>query len=371
MILNQVFHIMKIKRTSGLLLLIIAIAGLPVAMLLNHSAGKVFSKPFTFRVLHEQVFSTPRLAFRLRAVVNERIKEVTDLKTGMIVAVFSKADSRKWQELLDGLLPEELRKPVIDEVLKGAYEWLENDETYPDVVIQIRPVVTHVEANTEFLFRWAHAVASAPIPDAREVSDLKSRNYGDSIPPLLMTNVPDSLYNAFARRGGELMAARLHGADLPVVLDLTLLIREKVPEKDMLQAKATIRNIRFMADWLWVLMLVILAGGIWLYGPKNRDLRPLAINILGAMAMAMLALAWMAGNYLLADWELAIHAAATDVPRTIRDQLTALITYYLNHASAAIYLIGFLLLGLSAMLYATGWVNLKSYNILPLKNKKS
>lgn len=371
MILNQAFHIMKIKRTSGLILLIIAIAGLPVAMLLNQSAGKVFSKPFTSRVLHEQVFSTPRLAFRLRAVVNERIKEVTDLKTGMIVAIFSKADSRKWQELLDGLLPEELRKPVIDEVLKGAYEWLENDETYPDVVIRTQPVINHVEANTEFLFRWAHAVASAPIPDALEVLDLKSRNYGDSIPPLLMTNVPDSLYNAFARRGGELMVVQLRNANLPFALDLTQLIREKVPEKDMLRAKARILNIRFMADWLWVIVLVILAGGVWLYGPATGNLRPLSINVLGAMALAMFALAWMASNYLLADWELTIHTAAADMPRTIRDQLIALITYYLNHASAAMYLIGFLLLGLAAMLYAAGWVNLKSYNILPLKNKKS
>ena len=89
------------------------------------------------------------------------------------------------------------------------------------------------------------------------------------------------------------------------------------------------------------------------------------------MALAMLALAWMASNYLLANWELSINAGAIGLPRAVRDQLIGLITYYINHASATMYRIGFVLLGLIAMLYAVRLVNLKPYHILQFKNKKS
>lgn len=370
MILNQVFPIMKIKRTLGLILLTTAIVGLPIATLLNQSVGKVFSRPFTSRVLHEQVFATPKLAFSLKALVNERIKEVTDLKTGMIVAIFSKADSRKWQELLDRLLPGRLRNPVIDEVISGAYQWLEGEGAYPNLVVQTGPVIRHMEAHTEFLFRWAHSVTNAPMPAAREVLDLKNRNYGDSIPPLLMGNVPDSLYNDFARRGGELMAIRLYNASPPATLDLTQLIKEKVSETDMLKAKAAMHNMKFISSWLWLMLLIILAVGIWLYGSKAGSFWPLAVNTLGSMALAMFALGWMASNYLLSNWELTINARTTGVPRAIRDQLIALITYYLNHASASMYLIGFILLGTALVLYAARFFNLKPYYALQFKNKK-
>ena len=70
------------------MLLVLGVTGLPVAVLLNQLAGRIFSMDYTARVLHEQVFSTPKLAVRLKAVVNEQMKEVSDLKTGMIVAIF-------------------------------------------------------------------------------------------------------------------------------------------------------------------------------------------------------------------------------------------------------------------------------------------
>ena len=362
---------MKFKRLAGLILLITAVIGLPVAVLMNQSVGKVFSRPFTSRVLHEQIFSTPQLAFSLKALVNERIKEVTDLKTGMIVAIFSKADSRKWQELLEGLLPGRLRDPMIDEAMRSMYQWLEEEEVYPDIVIPIQPLTGHLEAQTGFLFRWAHTVANAPVPDAREVLNMQSRNYGDSIPALLMSNVPDSLYEAFSRRGGELMAIQLRNANLTSSLNLTQIIREKVPEKAMMEIKTATLRMQFIADWLWVMVLIILAVGIWLYRPKTREIRPLAMNVLASTALVMLALGWMASNYLLANWELIIHAKAIDVPRAIRDRLIALITYYLHHASAAMYFIGFLLLGLAFVSYATRWVSLTPHFILQLKNKKS
>ena len=362
---------MKIKRTSGLVLLIFGIIVLPVALLLNQSLGKVFSRAFTSQVLHEQVFSTPQLAIRLKAVVNERMQSVTDLKTGMIVAIFSKASLRKWQDLLDGLLPETLRDPIIDNTLAEIYYWLDNEEPYPDIAIQTQPVIEHLEENTEFLFRWAHSVTNPPLLGAEEVLALKKQNYGDSIPPLLLANVPDSLYDEFARRGGELMALQLQKADPPSELNLKQIMREKIPEQNLLQAKATLNKVKFLADWLWVFSLVALAVGIWLYAPGKDKVWKLSCNSLAAIAAGMLALGWMVTNYWLANLELKIHASATQMPRAIRDQVIALITYYLDHAASVMYLLGFVMLGTAVALYTGRLVWQRTTFFLQLKPKRS
>ena len=361
----------KIKRILGTTFLVVGIIALPAALLFNQSVGKLFSEKFTTQVLHEQVFSTPKLATRLKAVVNEQMAEVTDLKTGMIVAVFSKASVRKWKELLDELLPAQLRDPVIDGTLSEAYNWIDNDEPYPNIVISTQPVIDHLQEKTEFLFRWAHSVTRPPMLEAEELIALKQQNYGDSIPPLLLANVPDSLYDEFARRGGELMALQLQLAQPPRELNLTQAIREKVPVENTRVAKARIKTIRFFSCWLWVIILGILAGGAWLYGPKIGDIWPLAINSFGSMAMIMFALSWLASNYLLANLELTINAEVTGIPRAIKDQLIELITYYLGHASKVMYLVGFILLGIVIILYTGRLVSQRPQFFLHLKAKKS
>ena len=361
----------KIKRIAGITLMGLGIVALPVALLLNQSVGKLFSEKFTTQVLHEQVFSTPKLATRLKAVVNERMAEVTDLKTGMIIAIFSKASVRKWQELLDELLPARLRDPVIDNTFSKAYRWIDDEEPYPGIVISTQPVIQHLHQNTEFLFRWAHSVTRPPMLEAGELIALKQQNYGDSIPPLLLANVPDSLYDEFAQRGGELMALQLQQAQPPKELNVTQMIREKVPAEGIKEAKAGIKKIRFFSCWLWVIILVILAGGVGLYGPKIGDIWSLAINSFGSMAMIMFALGWLASNYLLDNLELTIHAQVTGIPRAIRDQLLELITYYLGHASTFLYRVGSILLGSVVLLSIGRLVSQRPHLFLHLKTKKS
>lgn len=362
---------MKIKRTSGLVLLIFGIVVLPVALLLNQSVGKVFSKDFTSQVLHEQVFSTPQLAIRLKAVVNERIQSVTDLKTGMIVAIFSKASLRKWQDLLDGLLPETLRNPIIDNTLAEIYYWLDNEESYPDITIQTQPVIEHLEENTEFLFHWAHSVTNPPMLETEEIMVLKQQNYGDSIPPLLLANVPDSLYDEFAQRGGHLMALQLQKANPPAVLNLRQMIQEKVPEENLKNAKVTISKVKFLSRWLWTISVVAIAIGVWLYAPGKGEILQLSFNSLLAIATGMFALGWMATNYLLANLELEIHANAAHLPRAIRDQIIALITYFLDHAGSIMYPLGFASLGAAVILYTGRLLAQRTTSFLQLKPKKS
>ena len=362
---------MKIKRTSGLVLLALGIITLPVAVLLNQSLGKAFSKTFTSQVLHQQVFSTPQLAIRLKALVNERMQSVTDLKTGMIVAIFSKASLRKWQDLLDGLLPGTLRDPIIDDTVAEVYDWLDNDKSCPNIVIQTEPVLNHLEAHTEFLFRWAHAVTNPPMLEAEKIMALKQQNYGDSIPPLLLANVPDSLYDAFARRGGDLMALQLQKAKPPSELNLTQIIQQKVPEQNLIQAKAAMNRVKFLSHWFWTISVAVTAVGIWLYRPEKGEVWQLSFNSMLAIATGMFALGWMVTNYLLANLELEIHASAAHLPRAIRDQIIALITYFLGYAGSVMYFFGFASLGTAMILYTGRLVVLRTTFFLQLKPKKS
>ncbi len=335
---------MKIRKHIASVLIVIAILGLPVSVLLNQVAGKFFSKEFTSQMLYEKVFNTHDLAYLMRAIANERIKDVQDLKTGMIIAIFSKADSRKWEELLQTLLPQEQLKPVVDHTLEGFYDWQGNAADYPDIQLHTEPFVKHLSANTEFLFRWAHSVTRPPQLKPDELSRLKAQGFGDSIPPLLLSGVPDSIYDAFAKRGGELMAGQLAKANVPKVIDLTGIIKEKTEVEQLRNIKGKLQLLQGVSQWAWGFFAALLVAGFWMYGFRKKAFPDLVSQSFFGLAMGMFAVAWLAGHYLLENLELRIHANAETAPRPLRNTLIELITYYLDHASGLMYTIGWVLM---------------------------
>ncbi|BFP42107.1 hypothetical protein FGF1_29520 [Flavobacteriaceae bacterium GF1] len=343
---------MKIKKYIASLLLAIVILGLPVAVLMNQMSGKFFSKEFTSQMLYEKVFNTNDLAYLMRAIANERIKDVQDLKTGMIIAIFSKADSRKWEDLLQTLLPQEQLKPVVDHTLDGFYDWQANEADYPDIMVHTAPFVEHLSANTEFLFRWAHSVTRPPQLKPDDLSRLRAQGFGDSIPPLLLSGVPDSIYDAFAKRGGELMAAQLDKANVPRVIDLTKIMKEKTEVQQFRDIKGKLNMLQGVSKWAWVVLALLLVASFWIYGFRNKTLPDFVSKSFFGLAVGMFAVAWLAGHYLLENLELRIHANGESAPRPLRNKVIDLITYYLDHATGLMHTIGWILIVMTIVIVA-------------------
>ena len=364
---------MNTRRKIGIGLLILGVLALPVGILLNKSVGKMLSQDYTQAYIKDQVFTTRNLSVKLRSVVNERIKDVTDLKTGMIIAIFSKADSRKWEEIINMFLPVYIREPILDNLISGIFDWMNNTKAYPEVKLDVEPAISNLEENTEFLFRWAHSLMHAPVLPESELIALQKRDFGDSIPSLLMSNVPGSMYDAFARRGAELMALELKKANPPLSIDLGTIIHSNISAEKIILAKSNLNRVRFLSDWLWVIALMLLAGGLWLYSPKFGDNQTifLIINSLGGITLLLLSIGWLVSNYLFSNLELLLNERAAVAPRAVRDQLLQIIAHYVNNASSFMYTVGFSLFGIIIVVYLLKNLKINTLLALQLKSKKS
>ncbi|WP_299362755.1 hypothetical protein [Winogradskyella sp.] len=356
---------MRIKKNIAIFLIVIAVIGLPVSVLLNQAVGKFFSQDYTKEVLRSKVFNTKDLAYLLRAIANERIKDVEDLKTGMIIAIFSKADSRKYEELLKTLLPQEHLDTLVDTGLNGLYKWQNNKEDYPDIRIKTKPLVQHLSSNTEFLFRWAHSVTKPPQLKPKELEKLRAQNFGDSIPPLLMSGIPDSIYDGFAKRGAELMRLELQKANPPDLVDVTQLMKERVSAQNSLKIKEKLNTFKNISKWLWLIFTVVSICGFWIYGIKAKGFLVFTARSLFGFALGLFAVAWLSGHYILENLELEIHANAVSAPRPIRNKIIELISHYLDYAGNSMYTIGWILLTSSLILFIMA--KIKNRQLKPIK----
>ena len=140
------------------------------------------------------------------------------------------------------------------------------------------------------------------------------------------------------------MAEQLAQTNVPKVIDLTEIIKEKTEVEQLRDIKGKLNMLQGVSKWAWVFFTILLVVGFWMYGFRNKAFPSMVSKSFFGLAVGMFAVAWLAGHYLLENLELRIHANAETAPRPLRNKLIELITYYLDQAGGLMYTIGWVLI---------------------------
>lgn len=329
------------KYKTGIGLVILAIIIFPCSLFFNSIVKNTLNEESLNHLLKEQVLDVNSLAKLSITIVNEKAIEANTMKSAMIMAIFSKADTKKWKEFYRIALPNQLLNPVIDQSTEKLFDWIQNKDTLPDIKLQLSPFIENTRKNSSSLFAWAHQVIAPPIVSEKELSRLLNNNFGDSIPNLLMIGVPDSLKSNLYERGGELINRQLALSDIPDTIDTQELLSKKDAREKLIAVKSKIKRISNAANILWVLLLLVMVGFVLSYKNKIQTLN--LVNKFSYIAgVWFLVVGWLLTNYIM--FNLVIEVNKQSAPRGVRDLLIELIFNLFSQGSNVLYIVGSIIL---------------------------
>lgn len=149
----------KIFRNLIIALLVLLI---PVGLLIHNISILVSDKVKIKETMSEHMLDKRALAVNIKGLVNELMTRDNELKEGMMIAIFSKATIKDWEELIEIVLPYELRFPLAYGLVDEIYDWPNSDKNYPELKISTQLLVENVAENTPEIFRWAYEITSPP-----------------------------------------------------------------------------------------------------------------------------------------------------------------------------------------------------------------
>ncbi len=335
------------RNRIGISIIIVSLVLLPFALFFKSVVKNTLSEKSLKTILKQQVFDSNNLSRLSRAIVNEKAIEAKDMRSAMMMAIFSKATTKKWEEFYSLALPIETSAPWIDKVCKELFIWLDNDEPYPAIEIQTTAFIENIKQNRTKLFSWAHQIMDPPQVSKSELESLVEKKFGNSLPDLLMTGVPDSLENRLFDKGGDLMLVQLENATIPLEINTNEILSEKISVERISTIKSKINKILKFAN-LWILLIILLSAGLLLCFKNKRYLLRLSEKTTYFTGFWLFITGWMFTNYLFINLEIKINES--QAPRGVRDLIIEILSNTFVQGSQLLYISGLILLCIAMIL---------------------
>ncbi|MBT4267714.1 MAG: hypothetical protein HOD85_26190 [Deltaproteobacteria bacterium] len=247
---------MKILKTLSILMLIVFGLTLPVSLLVTDVSRQVFSEKGLAELTMASTLSNEALPQRIRETIWFHHWYGEKLDYGpRLLATGIRAD--QWVDLFSILLPEKEREKVVSSVTGGLFTWLENDEAYPQIKVDLAPALANVRSNADEAALWA--INSLKIPACREnrVKELQAGNYGNNMKALISCRPPVVERKGIANHLAPIVLKMLDQANLPQSVDVTQQLKSRVEEGKVVAMKSKVNQARQALSLIWILPFVV------------------------------------------------------------------------------------------------------------------
>jgi hypothetical protein len=307
---------MKILKTISMLLLIVFALTLPASLLVTDVSHQVTSK--------ERLLETTMTAVLSNEALPGRIKETFwfhhwfSNKMGFGPRLlFNNIHADQWVELLNIVLPVNQREELVGSIIGGGFDWLENGDAYPDIRIELAPVLSTVDGKAGEVALWAINTLKVPTCKAERLKEMQAGNYGDDLQALISCKPPRADRQALADHMAPMIRNMLEQANPPQVIDVSGQLKERVAESKLLATKAKLNQAGQALSLVWLLPFVIFALALALVVRSREQLMRWAGGSLLAGGIIGGILAWRISNPLYALDNLLIPPPAGMPPQAV------------------------------------------------------
>ncbi len=247
---------MKIRKAISIILLVVFVFTLPASFLIMDVSRQVSSKDRLTSLITTSVLSNEALPQRIREMIWFHHWYGGGLEFGPRY-LLTGIRAGEWVELFGIILPEKEREKIAGSLLGEMFSWLDNNEPYPKIEIDLDPVFTTIRSNLDKAALWI--VNTFKVPPCKEdrLKEIEAGNYGDDLEALISCHTPEAYKAGVAGHLAPMILNKLDEANPPEKIDVTGKLKEKVAESRIVEVKSRVNRIRKMLSLTWVLPLLI------------------------------------------------------------------------------------------------------------------
>ncbi len=247
---------MKIRKTISIILLFLFVFTLPVSFLIVDASRHVSSKNRMTNLIMTSVLSNEAFPQRIRETIwfhhwyGEKLEfGPRYLLTGIRV--------EQWAELVGIILPEKEREKMASYLTGEIFNWLDNDEPYPKIEINLSPVFSDIGSKVDKAALWILNTFKVPPCNEDRIKEIEAGNYGDDIEALISCHTPSAYKEGVADHLAPIILNKLDEANPPEKIDVTGKLKENLEENRIVEVKSKINRFRMMVSLSWVLPFLI------------------------------------------------------------------------------------------------------------------
>jgi hypothetical protein len=170
--------------------------------------------------------------------------------------------NENYTELFNIVFPEEDRRGLIHEVTQSIFTWLNTDAIYPELQIQVAPIMNQVSQNTLGIANWALDVMLLPPASRKQIATLEAKEYGTDPMKLLSCMPPAQYRGAVADTLSGMILGMLNETKVPASVNVTKIIQGKMGKAKIKVAKNKVNQMRIILRYIWLLPVLLLIIGI-------------------------------------------------------------------------------------------------------------
>lgn len=249
---------MKIIKVFSIIFLVLFVITLPLASFVSNVGSQVLSEDGLKGLVMESVLSNQALPQRIREIVwfqSWYSDAGIDPAQRMLITGIR---NEQYADLLDIVLPTDTRESLLENVIGGLFDWLDNDEVYPDVVIELAPIFNNIEENTPAVAAWMVNTLKVPPCSEDKLNTLVAGENADNLMALISCKPTAEYQETAVNQISPLIASTLSQASLPERVDLSAQLQSNLDEESALAAKGRLNRVSKLALMFWVIPILVL-----------------------------------------------------------------------------------------------------------------
>ncbi len=249
---------MKIRKTISIILLLVFVFTLPASFLIGDLSRQASSQDRLTNLIMTSALSNEALPQRIREIIWFHHWYGGGLEFGPRY-LLTGIRAEQWVELLGIILPEKERERIIGSLTGEIFSWLDNNDPYPKIEIDLNPVFVTIRSNLDKAALWI--VNTFKVPPCKEdrLKEIEAGNYGDDLEALISCHTPENYREGVAAHLAPMILNKLDEANPPEKIDVTGKLRENVEESRIVAVKSRLNRLRKTLSLTWVLPVLIFA----------------------------------------------------------------------------------------------------------------
>ena len=246
---------MNAKKITAIVLLTLFVLSFPLTLAITNLGSILFNQNKVTDLVVTDLVSDKALP--------GLIKEITILETEhgalnklfdnrMLMNVLSGIQSNEWVELFDIVLPEKDRVALVDNIVGGLFTWFNDSQPYPDITIQVSPIIARLENNLPDVAAWIFKTFHVPACDAKQIARYQASDFGTDPQALITCTPPEDLKENVIAGTATAIQTTLTKQAPPAVINLTQELSKQMPHEQMLAQKAKLNQVRTLSQFLWI-----------------------------------------------------------------------------------------------------------------------
>lgn len=251
-------------RFLAFVLVLIFILLLPLSLLARNVGLMLFDREVMVELLGEHLLDSEVAAAAVQEGVQTMFESTGEVEEGseegavvnqMVREGLTALDEEDWVRLIELIAPKELLTRSLAQAMGGLYEWLDNDEVAPRLMMDLKPWKRNIDRNAVVVMEMVlNALPQCTPAEIQEILLGGGAVEADAFP---MCRPPEPIYSELLSRGAALVPKQL--AKSPNVISLGRQL--DVAEEELLEIKNGVRNVRtgLLFGWALVAGLLLLA----------------------------------------------------------------------------------------------------------------